>query len=102
MSAFENPGSGLACGRQTVTTGGTAVQLSTTATRCREVVITAETDNTGIIVVGDSTVVASSATRKGVPLNAGDSITLEVANLKTVYLDTTVNGDGVTYLAVVQ
>lgn len=100
MSAFDNPGSGLTAGRQTVTTAGTAVQLSSTATPCREVVITAETDNTGIVVVGGSAVVASLSTRKGIPLSAGDSITLEINNLNKVYLDATVSTDGVTYLAV--
>ena len=86
--------------RQTVTTGGTAVQLSSTSVACRQVVITAETDNTGYIVVGASTVVASLSTRRGCPLAAGDSLVLNMTNLNQIYLDTTVNGDGVTYLYV--
>src|SRR5690349_20962884 len=90
----------LTSGRTTVTTGGTAVTLSSTNLEGLDwVVITAETDNTGIITVGGSDVVAALATRKGIPLNAGDTISLEVNNLSDVYLDTTVNGDGVTYLA---
>ena len=101
MAGYDNPGGSLICGRQTVTTGGTAEQLSTTATSILEVAITAETDNTGYIVVGDSTVVASLSTRKGTPLAAGATISLGVDNLTDVYLDTTVNGDGVTYTAVV-
>jgi hypothetical protein len=99
--AAGNPRStGLACGRQTVTTGGTAVALSTTSNPCIQLEITAETDNTGLVVVGDSTVVAALATRKGTPLNAGDTLTLYSVDLKDVYLDATVNTDGVTFTGV--
>ena len=84
-------------GRQTVTTAGTAVQLSTTSVGASEVIITAETDNTGIIVVGTSTVVAALATRKGTPLLAGESLVIAIDDLNKIYLDTTVSTDGVTY-----
>lgn len=84
-------------GRKVVATGGTAEALVTTSVPVLQVDITAETDNTGIIVVGASTVVASLATRRGTPLNAGDTYTIYNVDLKDVYLDTTVNGDGVTY-----
>lgn len=99
MSLLDNPASGLSVGRQTVTTAGTAVQLSTSTSRIVAVMIQAETDNTGYIVVGDSTVVAALATRKGIALAAGDSVTLDVSQLSTVYIDSTVNTDGVTYIA---
>jgi hypothetical protein len=98
LSLLDNPGSSLDVGRQTVTTAGTAVQLSTDQTRVIEVAIQAETDNTGLIVVGDSSVVASLSTRKGIALAAGDAITLNVSQLTQVFLDTTVNTDGVTFL----
>ena len=84
-------------GRKVVASAGSRVTLAS-STIAKLVIITAETDNTGLIVVGGSTVVAALATRQGIPLNAGDSVTLEIANLADVYLDTTVNGDGVTYL----
>jgi hypothetical protein len=83
-------------GRKVIATAGTAEALAT-STACSSVVITAETDNTGVIVVGASDVIAALATRKGTPLNAGDSIALDIDNLSKIYLDTTVNGDGVTY-----
>jgi hypothetical protein len=82
--------------RKTVATAGTAEALAA-STACRSVIITAETDNTGIIVVGGSTVVASLSTRRGTPLSAGESVAIDIDNLSKVYLDTTVNGDGVTY-----
>lgn len=83
-------------GRKVVTTAGTAVALAT-ATAAKSVTITAETDNTGIISVGGSGVIASLATRRGTPLNAGDSMSLDISDLAVVYIDSTVNGDGVTY-----
>lgn len=83
-------------GRKVVTTAGTAVALATT-TAIKRVYIQAETDNTGVIVVGASTVVASLATRRGVALNAGDTLTLDIDDIADVFIDSTVNGDGVTF-----
>ena len=86
-------------GRKVVTTAGTRVALAS-STACKEVVITAELDNTGVVAVGAAaTVVAALATRTGVPLNAGDSIVLQIDNLADVGLDSTVSGDGVTFVA---
>lgn len=87
----------LTAGRKIVTTAGTAVQLSTTLTRIGSVAITAETDNTGYIVVGGSTVIAALATRLGTPLAAGDTFIVDANQLTDIYLDSTVNGDGVTF-----
>ena len=86
-------------GRKIVTTAGTRVALAT-STACKEVVITAETDNTGIVAVGAAaTVIAALATRTGIPLSAGDSIVLQTDNLADVGLDSMVSGDGVTFMA---
>lgn len=83
-------------GRTVVTTAGTRVPLAA-STACKKVDITAETDNTGIIVVGGTTVVAALATRQGIPLNAGDTYSIEIDNLNDINLDSTVSTDGVTY-----
>lgn len=100
-------------GRKIVTTAGTRVQLASESTKVREVTLTAETDNTGIVVVGGSGVIASLATRVGTPLPAGVSYTITAATLTgdddddlsldllDVYLDSTVSTDGVTFSAVV-
>lgn len=86
-------------GRSVVTTAGTRVALAA-STACKEVIITAETDNTGIVVVGAAaTVVAAIATRRGIPLSAGDSVVLQIDNLADIGLDSTVSTDGVTYVA---
>jgi hypothetical protein len=85
-------------GRKVVTTAGTAEAVGTAITGgISEVIVTAETDNTGVIVVGGSTVVAALATRRGTPLLSGESIVMKVHNISEVYIDATVTGDGVTY-----
>lgn len=97
MGAYDNPGSVIGDGRQVVTTAGTRVQLTATPTKIRSLIITAETDNTGIVVVGGATVVATLATRRGTPLNAGDTTLVDINELSKVWLDSTVSTDGVTY-----
>ena len=96
--AYEGISGRMSSGRKTVTTAGTAERITSSAFSIQKIVITAETDNTGVIVVGDANVVASLSTRQGIPLSAGQSITLLLSDLSKVWLDTTVNGDGVTYL----
>ena len=83
-------------GLKVVTTAGTRVALAA-STECKWVIITAATNNTGVVVVGGSTVVALLANRRGTPLYAGESMTLPVDNLADIYLDATVNTQGVTY-----
>ena len=84
-------------GRKVVTTAGTRVQLSSTPIAVKRCTLTAETDNTGAMVVGGATVVAAQATRTGVPLAPGDSYELEINDLSLIYLDSEINGDGVTF-----
>lgn len=83
-------------GRKIVTTAGTRVALAA-STECKKVNIQAESDNTGAIVVGGANVIASLATRRGTVLEAGDSIEIEIDDLSKIYIDSTVNGDGVTF-----
>lgn len=94
-----NPGT-LVNGRKVVETAGTAVAVSSTITLCHQIDITAEEDNTGKIAVGPKGVIASLSTRTGVYLAPGDTYTLYDVDLSTVYLDSTVSTDGVTYAAV--
>lgn len=86
-------------GRKVVSPAGTRVALATTMA-CKSVVVQAMLTNTGVIVVGAaSTVIADSATRKGIALQPGDCISLPVNDVSKVGLDATVSGDGVTWLA---
>lgn len=89
---------GIVSGRKVVTTAGTSVTLVSSSTPCKKIDIVAETDNTGVIVVGGSGVIAAISTREGVPLSAGQPYSLEIDNAQDVYLDSTVSGDGVTFV----
>lgn len=91
-----NPASPTAIfnGKTAVATAGTRVTL-TTSQVITSVAITALKTNTGIIYVGNSSV--SSA--NGLQLSAGGSVTVVIANLNTVNLDCSVNGEGVTWIA---
>jgi hypothetical protein len=89
-------------GRKTVTSAGTAEALSATENAFNQCSICAETDNTGVIAVGDYGVIASLSTRTGIPLDAGDCYTISYsdgggADVRSVFIDSTVSGDGVTY-----
>ena len=84
-------------GIKDVATAGTAVALAS-STLCRMVQIQASLENTGTVVVGASTVVASTATRRGISLEAGQSVALRVTNLNKLYLDAVVSGEGVNYV----
>jgi len=99
MGLLDNPSTSLADGRKTVTTAGTAVQLASSSARVNEVAITALSTNTGVVVVGGSTVVAASGTRRGQPLAPNQTVTLDVQDLSAVWIDSTVNGEGVSYMA---
>ena len=90
------PGNVLS-GRKVVTVAGTAERLSTNKTETVEVTICAETDNTDVVVVGDSDVDATLATRTGIPLNAGDTYTKNINQLPYVWLDSVISGEGVTF-----
>ncbi len=85
-------------GRKVVTTAGTRVALSATSVPCKHVTIVAETNNTDIVVIGGSTVVAALATRQGVPLYPGDTYDLDIDNLMDVYEDALVSTEGVTFV----
>jgi hypothetical protein len=89
----------IGSGRQTVATAGTAVSLASSAT-IGSIIIVAEFDNTGVMCVGDSGVIADEATRIGIPLNPADATIIVIDDISKIWLDTTVNGDGVTYLSV--
>ena len=80
---------------QNVTTAGTRVQLP--AYPCREVTLIAKDSNTGVIFVGGSDV---SSSVYGVKLNVRDSITLNVSNTNLIFLDSSVSGEGVSYVAI--
>lgn len=100
VSAAASPDTPL--GFTTDITAGTVVKVRTalaSTTPAKTVLIQAEKDNTGDIVVGAAaTVVAALATRRGVAISAGEPLSIAVDDLADIGLDSTVAGDGVTYL----
>lgn len=84
-------------GRKVVASAGTRERLVSSNTRCEKVEITALEGNSDVIVVGDVTCVAALATRRGTPLVPGQTMTLYVQDLYTLYLDSMVSGEGVSY-----
>lgn len=90
---------GIADGHKEVTTAGTPVALMATSTLAKWVIVQAYRSNTGYIAVGGSSVSASATagTGTGASLAAGESVTLPIADLATVHIDATVNGEGVRF-----
>ena len=88
-----NSPTGMVDGAKVVTTAGTAEALGA-STAIKSVTIKASSANTGIIYVGGSGV--SSAT--GISLGANDSVDITIANLATVYIDSSVSGEGVGFV----
>ncbi len=88
---------GIGNGRATCASAGTANVVSATTSPCKVVVFTAETDNTGAIVLGGSGIDETLASSSGTPLLAGDSMTMEIDDISKVYIDSAVTGDGVTF-----
>ncbi len=62
-----------------VSSAGTPVRLTTTETRVTSVIITAESENTGLVVIGDANIVATAELRRGHAMAAGESITIDAA-----------------------
>lgn len=85
-------------GVKSVTTAGTAVQLSSSSIPCRMVEVQARAGNTGKIAVGASTVVATAGSERGIILQPGQSASFRVKDVSTLYLDASVSGEGVSYV----
>lgn len=78
-----------------VTTAGTRVQLPNIP--CREVTVIARRLNTGYIYAGDVNV---SATVFGIELGAKEAYTFAVANANQVWIDSSISGGGISYVAI--
>ena len=77
-----------------VTNTGTKARLSDLP--YREVTVIARKGNTGSIFVGGSDV---SSSLFGVELKANESFTFAVRNANLIYIDASVSGEGVSYVA---
>lgn len=79
-------------GQKNVTTAGTQVALGTTQVY-KELTVIAKATNTGNIYVGDSTVDSTT----GAILPAGGFLTFHFVDIADVYIDSDVNGEGVSF-----
>ena len=68
------------------TTVGALSASTETITGCKEIIIQADHDNSGFVMVGSSGASATS-TQKGLKLYAGDMLTLNVSSTANVYID---------------
>jgi len=85
----------LNTGSKIVTTAGTAEPLGT-ATNVREVLIQAKRNNTGQIYIGP--VGVHNDNSDGICLDKTDYVKFYCSSLSEIYVNSTVNGEGVTYL----
>lgn len=84
-------------GRKAIAADNTAVALVASSTKCKQLFITAEVDNTEPVVIGGSAVVYNpTGSRTGKLLYAGDSITIDINDVSKVYINGKAN-DGVTF-----
>ena len=88
---------------KTIAAAGTKEQLTTSELKVPDVTIQAKSINTGTVYIGDNQVSSSL----GIELVAGDSIALQnddlgsadaKISLRNIWLDVSVNGEGVTVL----
>ncbi len=78
----------------TVTTAGSRVNFVSLASL--SITIKALAGNTGLIYVGGNTVDSSN----GFELSAGDSISLAIDNHDEIWIDSSVSGEGISYMSV--
>jgi hypothetical protein len=86
-------------GQKNVTTSGTPVQIDAIDLQGKqEVAVKAKLSNTGIISVGFSSATALKTSSSHFKLYAGDSVRVVVDDLDEVWIDSTVNGEGIEYI----
>ena len=84
-------------GQKTVTTAGAAVQLGTQAINAPLMVKDLDT-NTGVVALGNDGA-GDVTVSNGLRLEAGDTIIFEfVGYLSSLWLDSAVNGEGVSWI----
>jgi len=95
VSANIIPPSTLLAGETIVAVSGTAVALGASLAT-KSIYIRAKLSNTGDVFVGDSTV--DKTTSRQIVLSPDDSISIDIANRASMFVDAAVGGEGVDYL----
>jgi len=81
-------------GQKAVTTAGTELALASSQAITAGVYVKALAANTGKIYVGTGTVTSGT----GFELSAKEQMWIPISNLATIVIDSSVNGEGVSYL----
>ena len=95
----ERPVDTLSGGQKVITTAGSEGQLAS-STSCLGVLITAKPANTGNVYLGWDNTVSSTAGTYGKLLAAGEDVWLPVDDPSKVWLDVSVNGEGVDFFII--
>ena len=89
---------GISSGRKVVATPQTELALVASATPCKMVIITSETNNTGKIAIGATGATdATAGTESGTILYAGERFIFYIDDAADLFVDAEVAGDGVAY-----
>lgn len=86
----------LSQGGVTVASAAVATQIG--ASPCGQVIVQSASANTGVVCVGGSGVLAAAASRTGIALAPGGTLTLDCDSLGQVWVDSTVSGDKVHFV----
>lgn len=86
--------SAMTSARKVVSVTNTALAIGSAP--CKVVFITALSTNSDLIVIGGSATVFTEATRTGKVMYAGDTITVAIDNLDSIFVNGTA-GDGVSF-----
>lgn len=93
------PGTAIVSGTKTVTTAGTAVQVTATPTTIKGVWVSADFLAGIPVVVGDASVVGNVSGLKGAVLMPGNPpIFLDITDLSLLWVDSQTNGGKLSYL----
>lgn len=96
QSRMPEAGETLKIGHKDVTTAGTQVALAAVGNPCYEVMIQAKRTNTGRIYIGGSTI--ENNDQGGLYLTAGQSVTITSQFLSDIWINSSIDAEGVTYL----
>ena len=87
-------------GTQSVAANGTPERLSATSVHCGTIIVSADGNNTNVIVIGDSSVDATESTRTGLALFPGQTEYLSGArrlDVKDTWIDVVTNDEGASW-----
>ena len=92
------PGFSLNSGKINVATAGSPIQMHAISSLLVTVTVKAKHNNTGKILIGNTQVSATT----GYELWANEEVTLNLLDINLIWLDCSVNGEGVSYIYVSQ